>query len=369
MFWTRLAAASLMAILAASACTTEEASAPSGEPKERRKRTAGDPDEPSELVYVKGTSLFLYDLDSDRRHKVAELPSADVAVSPNGKKYAVVDETSPAGSTSEGFRKPVLRLGSLQGQDTRELGPGRSPLWSPDGKYVAAIAKARGVFSCDARPGDPRRTTTCRETELVVAYWVARNDRQRIALSADRWSLIGWTAADQILATSLIFENVVLGYPGASSEEAETLNLEPAEVWGVSPSEYTLLVVRDGRTFFASPGVGEGATVDLDGALLGDGAWSPDGKQVAAVSIQQLAEGSPRSKVVVVDVATGKVEAVPRSKNAQSAAVWSQGSDFFAYVRVDPARASKLQAVLCSTELDCDTLFSWGQGVALLALR
>ena len=358
-----------MALLAASACTTEDASAPSREPKERQERTAGEPDEPSELVYVKGTSLFLYDLASGRRHKVAELPSADVAVSPDGKDYAVVEETSRAGSAPEGFRKPVVRLGSIEGEDARKLGPGRSPLWSPDGKYIAAIARARGVFSCDARPGDPRKTKKCRATELVVIYSVSQNDRPQIALSADRWSLIGWTAADQILATSLIFQNVVLGYPGASSEEAETLNLEPAEVWGVSPSEYTLLVVRDGRTFFASPGEGEGATVDLDGALLGDGAWSPDGKKVAAVSIQQLAEGSPRSEVVMVDVATGKVEAVPRSKNAQSAAVWSKGSDFFAFVRVDPARASKLQAVLCSTELGCDRLFSWGRGVALLALR
>jgi WD40 repeat protein len=367
MFRTKLSAA-VIAILVATACTTEDASAPSGEPKDPQKRSIGEREEPSELLYVKGSSLFVYDLDSGRRRRVAELPSADVAVSPDGKKYAVVEETSPAGSTAEGFRKPVLQLGSLDRQGTRELGPGRSPLWSPDGKYVAAIAKAKGVFSCDARSGDPRKRKACQETEVVVAYSAARTDRPRIALGADRWSMIGWTAEGQILATSLIFQNVVLGYPGASSEEAETLNLEPSEVWGVSPSEYTLLVVRDGRTFFASPGVGEGATVDLDGALLGDGAWAPDGRKVVAVAIQQRAHGSPRSEVVLLDVATGKVEAVPRSKNAQSAAVWSQGSDFFAYVRVDPARAHKLQAVLCSTEFDCDTLFSWGQGVALLAL-
>ena len=368
MFRTKLSAA-VIAILVATACTIEDASAPSGEPKDRQKRSIGEREEPSELLYVKGSSLFVYDLDSGRRRRVAELPSADVAVSPDGKKYAVVEETSPAGSAPEGFRKPVLQLGSLDRQGTRKLGPGRSPLWSPDGKYVAAIAEARGVFSCDARPGDPRKTKTCRETDLVVAYSAVRTDRPRIALGADRWSIIGWTAEDQILATSLIFQNVVLGHPGATSEEAETLNLEPAEVWGVSPSEYTLLVVQDGRTFFASPGVGEGASVHLKGALLGDGTWSPDGKKIAAVAIEQRGQASPRSELVVLDVATGKVKEVPRSKNAQSAAVWSQDSHFFAYVRVDPASASKLQGVICSIELNCDTLFSWGQGVALLSLR
>jgi hypothetical protein len=366
----RLVAAFAMTVVSATACTTEDAAAPSREPKEPRQRPAGQSDAPSELVYVKGVNLFLYDLDSGQRRKVGRLPSADVAVSPDGQRYAVVEETSPAGPTPEGFRKPVLRLGSIDGEDARELGPGRSPLWSPDGRFVAAIARAGGLVFCpDAIEEGEANVKSCQPTERVVAYRSDGEGAPKTLLGGNQWSLIGWTSDDRILATSLIFNSVVLGYPGASFEDAETLGLKPEEVWGISPSEYALLVVRDGRSFFAYPGEGEGATVELRGALLGDGAWSPDGKKVAAVAIEQRPHGSPRSKLVVIDVATGKVEAVPRSKNAQAAAAWSPSSESFTYVRVDPARASKLQAVLCSTELECETLFSWNQGVALLALR
>jgi dipeptidyl aminopeptidase/acylaminoacyl peptidase len=358
-----------IACTAVASCTTENAAAPTGATNERRQTRAANSAPPSELLYVKGRSLRAYDLESDRHRKLTRLPSADVAVSPDGHRYAVVEETSPAGSTAEGFRRPVLRLGSIGDRATRKLGPGQGPLWSPDGRYVAAIARAKGVLSCAGRPGDPRRKTTCRETDVVVAYSVAGDDEPQIALGADRWSLIGWTAQNRILASSLIFQNVVVGRPGASLDDLTRLALEPAEVWGVSPSEYKLLLVRGDRTFFASPGDSERVAVDLDGALLGDGAWSPDGKKVAAVAIDQRGDRAPRSQVAVVDVATGDVRHAPRSNKAQSAAVWSQPSDHFAFVRVDPERASRLQAVLCSSDLDCKPLFSWTRGVALLALR
>jgi hypothetical protein len=368
MFRTRLSAA-VIAILAATACTTQDAAAPSGEPTERQKRAAGEPDEPSELVYVKGTSLFLYDLGSGRRHKVAELPSADVAVSPDGKEYAVVDETSPADSTPEGFRKPVLRLGSLQGEDTRELGPGRSPLWSPDGKYVAAIAKARGVFSCDARPGDPRRTKTCDATELVVAYEAAQDEKRQILLGADRWSLIGWTSDDRILAISFIFDNVVVGDLGSSIDEVQTLGLQPAEVWGISPTEYVVLLVRKRQSVFDYAGQREGSVIDLKGAMLGDGTWAPTGEHVAAIAIKQRRTQLPGSQLVLIAVASGAVQKVPGGENAQAAAAWAQDGGSFAYTRVHPQNAGKLQAVLCTMALECRPLFSWSEGISLLALR
>jgi hypothetical protein len=369
MFRTRLSAG-VIAALAVTACTTDDAAPPSRPSNEAQQTPHGEPDEPSKLLYVKGTSLLLYDLDSGRRRKMAELPSADVTASPDGSSYAVVQETSPAGPTPEGFRRPVIRLGSVAANGTRKLGPGRSPLWSPDGRFVAALTGAGGVVVCpDAIEEGEADATNCEPTERVIAYRAHGDDPPETLLGANQWSLIGWTSDDRILATSLIFDSVVLGYPGASFEDAETLGLKPAEVWGISPSEYALLAVRDERTFVAYPGKGEGATIDLRGALLGDGAWSPDGEKIVAVAIERRAGRSSRSELVVIDVATGGVDAVPRSRNAHSAAVWTPDSDFFAYVRVDPARPSRLQAVLCSTELECDALFSWVQGVALLALK
>jgi hypothetical protein len=369
MFRTKLSAA-VIAILAATACTTEDASAPSGEPKDRQKRSIGEREEPSELLYVKGSSLFVYDLDSGRRRRVAELPSADVAVSPDGKKYAVVEETSPAGSTPEGFRKPVLQLGSLDRQGTRELGPGRSPLWSPDGKYVAAIAKAKGVLSCDARPGDPRKTQKCRRAELVVAYQPAQDVKSQIVLGPDRWSLIGWTSDHRLLAISITGNNVVVGYLKSSMNDAEQLGLQPGEVWGISPTEYVLLLVKPRqRSFFDYAGQHADSTIDLNGAVLGDGTWAPTGEHVAAVAISQPQSGLPRSELLLIEVASGSVTKVPGSNDAQAAAAWAPDGSSFAYTRVHPKNADKLQAVFCTTSLDCRPLFSWAQGISLLALR
>jgi WD40-like Beta Propeller Repeat len=356
--------------ISASACTTDGQRTPDAQPQATHTKKTVGRTEPSELIYVDGTKLFAFDLDSQAKRKVADLPSADVAISPDGLRYAVVKETSSYGSTPEGFRKPALVLGVLEREETSILGPGRSPLWSPDGKYIAAIAKAHGLLFCGEKQQDQQaRVKNCRSTERVVAYPSEGNGASKTLLGANQWSLIGWTTEHRIMATSLLFNSVVVGYPGATFDDTETLGLEPAEVWGISPSEYALLVVKSGRTFFAYPGEGEGSTVELGGALLGDGRWSPDGKKIAAVAIKQGSRGTPKSSLVVIDVETGEAEAVPGSRDAQSAAVWTQDSAFFAYSRVDPHNPSKLQAVLCTAKLRCKHLFSWTQGVALLALR
>jgi hypothetical protein len=41
---------------------------------------------------------------------------------------------------TEVFRAPVLEIGSTYGGTTRKLGPGRSPVWSPDGSLIAAVS-------------------------------------------------------------------------------------------------------------------------------------------------------------------------------------------------------------------------------------
>jgi hypothetical protein len=47
---------------------------------------------------------------------------------------------------------------------------------------------------------------------------------------------------------------------------------------------------------------------------------------------------------------------------------WAQDSRSFAFARVDPQDDTRLQAVVCTTELDCDTHFSWDEGITLLGL-
>ena len=70
----------------------------------------------------------------------------------------------------------------------------------------------------------------------------------------------------------------------------------------------------------------------------------------------------------VIDVGANEVEVVPDSQGAQGNVVWGPDGSF-AYVRTDPGKPAKLQAVLCSEDLSCEPAFSWRGRVALLAVE
>jgi hypothetical protein len=332
---------------------------------------------PQALLYVNGTTLFSFDLDSREPTRLAELPSADVAVSPDGDHLAVVEETSPAGSTAEGFRKPVVRAAPLDDPGAlQKLGQGRSPVWSPDSSEVAAVDKAEGYTKCPLDPatteteGDEVRLEGCVTAERIVVYPVP-SGKPEVSHGADAgWSILGWGGTDTIVAIALASEPfLVVNSPGAGHEARQVLGFAPAEVWGTSPASYTILVVgHEDGTFFASPGEGTQPPLEGLGGLLGDGAWAPDGETIAAALIRGRV--AAKSRLVMIDVAANTYEVMEGSEGVQGNVVWAEDSESFAYVRTSPERKGRLEAVLCEEDdFECEPLFDWREGIKLLGLR
>jgi dipeptidyl aminopeptidase/acylaminoacyl peptidase len=305
-----------------------------------------------ELLYVDNTTLYSYRLSSGTRHKIAVLPSADLAVSPDRTHYVVVKETAPAGPGPEGFRKPVLveaRIAAGVGAHPVVLGPGRSPAWSPDGDRIAAVTSSR------------------RRQNEVVVYTAGGAPHQggTVTLPPDRWSILGWTQ-HRVVGLGAVSARVWLGDPVSRSRER--LSLTPSEAWGVSPTSPELLRVAGGKTSLQRLRPGRPPiALHLGRALVGDGAWSPDGRWIAAVLLKRGSGLSLRSTLVVMDASSGRVRRVPESEGAQGNVVWSSAATSFAYVRSGRPRGT-LEAIVCTTQLTCNPTFRWRRGISLLAL-
>jgi hypothetical protein len=119
---------------------------------------------PGSLIYLEGASLRSFDLDSRDTGTLADLPSPDVALSPDGNRYVAVVETGAA--VPDGYSKPKLRIGPTDGGDTTSLGPGRSPRWSPGGDQIAAVTPGPSVVDCPLTEGNASRfaPSACRPT-------------------------------------------------------------------------------------------------------------------------------------------------------------------------------------------------------------
>ena len=110
---TTAVVAAFLALLVA--CQIEEA-APPADPED----PAPEPPAVSTLIYVERTVLKSYDVASGEGSKLTELPSADVAVSPDGSRFVAVREASSQGEGTEGFRNPVLEI-NVREQATHPL--------------------------------------------------------------------------------------------------------------------------------------------------------------------------------------------------------------------------------------------------------
>ena len=136
---------------------------------------------PTRLLYVDRTELRSFDLGTGASELIVELPSADVAVSPDGNYFAVVRETDPRGSTEEGFRTPEVFLGDVtSGRELAALGPGRSPHWHRDSSRVAVIEPAAAG-------------------ERIVVYDTNGERLDLPGRAAPLWTIVGWMG-DEVVA-------------------------------------------------------------------------------------------------------------------------------------------------------------------------
>lgn len=348
-----------------AACTT---GGPAVAPTPAASFTPDAPPAPAEeLLYVQGQTLKAYDLVARSSRDITELPSADVAVSPDGRLLVAVreagaeatgdhqDEDSAGhegeghegdgaekeGGTEdpEGFGEPEVVIASTEGpEDPSVLGPGRAPVWGPNSAALAVIAPAG-------------------KGEAIHVYQLPGSSRQTAAPDDELWSIVGWQGTD-IVAIGSRSGAVAISSLG---DEVTPLDVPAIELWGVSPVSVTHLRVSDDRVRLE--GAIEGGIGGLEGGTLGNGTWSWDGTRIASVAVS---DGGVTS-LVVINTRTRGVRQAPGSRGAQGNVVWSVGNDRFAYVRVDEDDRSRLEAVVCTIELECDELFNWARGVQLLA--
>jgi hypothetical protein len=325
--------ASLCLVLAA-ACTAEPAPVDTAGRPHRTKnprptvtKTGNLTDVPVEmLMWVKGHRLAGYDPDTGRDKGLRGVPSADVVLSPDGTRIAIVVDRQPGGDP-EGYGDPYIRVSGLTDDGgTTELGPGRSPRWSADGTELAAI------------------------TDTGVVTYDLDGDSTQV-LAGNGWTILGWSD-DQVAAVGQ--GTTVL----ANSEGSTDLGFEPSVIWGVSPVEETVVSVASEQPEIVHGD--EVIPVAIDGGMA-DGAWSPNGRHIVVVQV-----GDGPSRAVLVDTTTGAATEIAEGQGAQGNVVWDGDSERFAFVRVDPDDKLKLQAVVCDVQGPCDPGFSWTRGVVLL---
>ena len=292
---------------------------------------------PTRLLYVDGRELHGFDFDSGAAELIAELPSADAALSPDGLHLAVVEETDPGGPGPEGFSMPAVTLRQIGGPDeARTLGPGRSPAWSADGTRIAAIAPTE-------------------QGESIVIYSPAGQEIPTAAARDELWSLVGWQNDDVVAIGSV--SGVVL-VPGDGARP-RAYRVSPASFWGAAPVGSAFLALEQGAGVIVTK---NGDQDIATGGALGDGTWSWDGKRIAVVVIDE----DVNTRLTLIDATTGDAAAAAESRGAQGNVVWSQDSQRFAFVRVEPERPSRLEAIVCQGPTRCEPAFSWDEGVSLL---
>lgn len=266
--------------------------------------------------------------------------------------YVVAEETVP--EDEDFIERPELHLRDLATGEDTVVGPGHAPLWHPEGRSLAYL-EPREVRECEGE--------VC-EGEATVVIADAVEEERRTLLEAGNWALLGWLGdrvlvADQVSAGTRL---VGVGY-------SRRLDVPPNSVWGASPDgSWIVEVETDGLRFDPAPGLtGRSRRVDLAGSIPGEGSWSPTAERLGVVLLKPGA-GLRATELGLVEP-DGGLRRVPGSGGTSGPVLWSRDGDSFVYARAAGRRGLRLEAVLCGAEaLECRALFSWAQGVALLAL-
>jgi dipeptidyl aminopeptidase/acylaminoacyl peptidase len=312
------------------------------------------------VLFVRKTSLRLWDEEQGQEKEIADLGSADAATSPDGAVVAFVRSTG--GGHQDFIEEPELVLLELATGDETEAGPGLSPTFSDSGGLLAYLQPV-GERRCEGE-------VCSGETRVMMGPVGEQADE---VAPPGRWVSLGWLG-DRLM---IVDQNDPVGLKLASTEaEPAELSLAPSSVWGGSPSgDRILLIAANSAEFRPVEGTNVGAKstlVALQGNL-GQGDWSPDGSQVAGVLVGEPKGGIPLTELVTVSSEErpgGRVQSVEGSEGAAGQALWSSDGDSLVYARSAPPRGLNLEAIRCSQPSAgaCRRLFSWPKGVLLLHL-
>ncbi len=338
-------------------CTGED------DPSRNKSSDSGfrDPDfADGSILFVRGTSLALFDRASDDEKQIADLGSADAVASPDGAIVAYV--ASPDGAREDFIEEPEIRLLEVSSGEVTRVGAGYAPSFSPSGDVLAYLQPV-GRRECEGE--------VCTGDARVMAG--APGEEARQIRGAGSWIVLGWAGERLMVVDQENPTGVQLISP---SRDPIRLAVRPAGVWGGSPAGDRLLLVSANAAEFRSFDDGgltsESTLVALNGTL-GQGSWSPNGETVAAALIEGSKGGLPKTRLVTIaagEPSGGRVESVAGSSGAMGQVLWAEGGRSLAYVKSAPPRGLNLQAVLCESPLDgpCERLFEWKRGVTLLHL-
>jgi WD40-like Beta Propeller Repeat len=366
----RVTMAALLALLTlAAACQGEEAPSDPAAGQEREREQEETPTEhPSgTLIYAEGKMLKSWDLEAGTGRRIAKLPSRDVAVSPDGSSYVAVRKASSRGSG--GGRNDVLVVGSMDGGKAEKLGPGRTPVWSPDGTRVAVVATAPRAYLCEQGAEISARKVGpgCVPAEFIYTYEPG-GDNDGVPEGAGsgparKWVLLGWTRGNSIIGSSGKNSTIIsLDRPG----ERKVIAFHRREILGASPTDNLLLIIKGNKVRMGAPGEGAAQRVDFGDVVPTDGMWSPDGTRIATPIVSKSNESS--RKLALVAAESGEVVEVPGSEGAQGSVAWLSGGESFVYSRAAPANPRRNQAVHCTVELECEPLFLHKKSGSMLAI-
>lgn len=353
----RGASAALLAVLLASACTSEGR----GQAPAASRRGTDGAEAPLSLLYLDGSTLRALHLDSGRDRALRRLPSPDAHIAPRGDWIAVVEAgRRPAAGEEDFAARPSLRLLDLATGGVVDLGPGVSPLWDASGRRLAWL-----------RPVGPRACAAeaCRGEVEVVIFDLDRM-RPDVVLSAGRWGLLSW-AGDELLVSSADDLRSMIVSPEAPPA---VVGVAPSEVWGASPDGRFLVRVapRGASVVPLRPrGVlGEARSLPRRVRAFAEGAWSPATARLAVVELTRERGGVPSSRLVVVTPERASIRPIADSRGATGAVLWSPDGARVAFARPSGRRGGRLRALLCPVEEGegCTSLLSWKEGVVLLRL-
>jgi dipeptidyl aminopeptidase/acylaminoacyl peptidase len=257
---------------------------------------------------------------------------SDAQISPDGTRVAYVVTQADADSDENRSRIFAVDVTDGDGEPPRPLTAGpsdASPRWSPDGRWLAFVAKRAG----DDRP----------QVWLLPA---AGGEARRLTSAAGGASSPVWSPDGSRLA----FLSAV-DLRGEPSDEKEKAALASAPIVhrrldykadgaGLVGSRRQHLFVIDVPHAASTDGAAAKATQLTDGDFsVGGIAWSPTGDEIAYASAKHDDRDlNPSSSIFVVDLASATSRQVTPSKGAASAPAWSaDGSTILFVGKADPS--------------------------------
>jgi hypothetical protein len=290
----------------------------------------------SELLYLRGTTLFSLDLERGTKSRLGGFATQDVFA--YGQDFVTVEDGGP---TDDFATRPFLTVRDRSGAAVRSLGSGYAPLVSTDDRL--AFLRQSAPRECEGE--------TC-SGGLRVMVVGPPGAKPRELLGPGDWTLLAWAGEDLIVGDAKRPDNALLVDPSGG---IRALEFAPNEIW--DGTRDGIVVVRGGASVFDKAS-GEVDPLPVNGTLA-DGAIEVS--RGVAVELS-----GPGSRLVELDLYAHSADPVPGSKNAMGPVLVSPTDDSFAFVR---AVGLQLEALVCTSGRTCATVLRWAEGLTPLAFR